>query len=59
MTSVNEAEHEAICNDIREMHETADMLLNPPGFNQDLYLSSHDTPNALEVDEFDKLYSHY
>ena len=40
MTGRNEAQHGRICNDIRDMHEMADMLLHPPAFGDRLYLYS-------------------
>jgi hypothetical protein len=27
-----------MCEDIKEMHEMADILLNPPSFGSDIYL---------------------
>lgn len=40
MTINNEAQQQSICSNIKEMHEIADMILHPPEFSKDLYLSS-------------------
>ena len=47
MTNTNEAQQEAMCRDLQQMHEIADVLMNPPPFGKDLFLSSKEPPNAL------------
>lgn len=40
MTLSNEAQQAAVCRDLQEMHEMADMLMTPPNFGKDLFLST-------------------
>lgn len=59
MTNSNEAQQQAICNNIQEMHEMADILMNPPPFGKDLYLYSKEPPGPMEEEELKKIYEHY
>lgn len=59
MTLSNEAQQAALCQDLREMHETADLLLNPPDFGKDLFLSCREAPSPAEAEELRQIYTHY
>ncbi len=59
MTNSNEAQQQAICHNIQEMHEIADILMNPPPFGKDLYLYSKEPPEVIEEEELKKIYEHY
>lgn len=59
MTSVNEAQRQTACKNIKAMHEMADMLMHPPDFKGDLYLSSNRPATPMETEEFKQLYEHY
>lgn len=50
MTITNEAQQESMCRDLQEMHEIADILMSPPPFGKDLFLSSKQPPSALEAE---------
>jgi hypothetical protein len=41
------------------MHEMADLLMHPPAFGKDLYLTSKEEPNPMEQEEFDRVYAYY
>lgn len=59
MTLSNEAQQAAICKDLQEMHEIADMLMNPPEFGKDLFLSSKQPPTPAEAEELSQIYARY
>ncbi len=59
MTLSNESQQAAICRDLQEMHEMADMLMNPPNFGKDLFLSSKQPPSPSEQQELAQIYAHY
>ena len=59
MTLTNEAQQAAICMDLKEMHEIADILMDPPAFGKDLYLSSKQPPSPAEAEELAQIYAHY
>jgi hypothetical protein len=48
MTGANESQRKKTCAEIRDMHEMADILIHPPSFSKDLYLSSNTKANPLE-----------
>lgn len=48
MTLSNESQQLALCRDLQEMHEMADMLMNPPAFGKDLFLSTKEPPSSTE-----------
>jgi hypothetical protein len=48
-----------MCRDMQEMHEIADILMNPPPFGKDLFLSSKQPPNAIEAMELKNIYEYY
>jgi hypothetical protein len=48
-----------MCEDIREMHEMADLLLHPPAFGDPLQLYSTAASNSLEEEEFQSLMGRY
>lgn len=59
MTGRNEAQHGRICNDIRDMHEMADMLLHPPAFGDRLYLYSDVRSSPSEEEEYKMVLKKY
>jgi hypothetical protein len=50
MTITNEAQQQAMCRDIQEMHEMAEILMSPPAFGKDLFLSSKQPPTIMEAE---------
>lgn len=50
MTITNETYEKAVCSDIKEMHEMADILMHPPPFGKDLYLNFKELPQPAEVE---------
>ena len=59
MTSRNEAQHDKICDDIRQMHEMADMLLHPPSFNDRLTLYDNRPSGPNEEEQYNALFKKY
>lgn len=59
MTLTNEAQQTAMCSDMQEMHEMADILMNPPAFGKDLFLYSKEPPTPVETQELSQIYAHY
>ena len=47
MTISNESQSQSICKNLQEMHELADILMNPPNFDKELSLYSKQPPNPL------------
>jgi len=41
------------------MYEIADMLMDPPSFGKDLYLSSKEPPSPAEAEDIRQIYTHY
>ena len=62
MTVKNQYEERKVTENVQEMHEFADMLLNPPDvFNPtaDLFIYSRQMPTYSEKDEMDSIFRKY